>query len=236
MEGEVLKYKKKYKGSIVVSIILGALLSIQFKSVNLQNEGPTTLKKGEELTRELKSLKEKESKLKQDIKEVKSSIDKYKNEGDNVKQNNIAKEISKYEKLAGYTDVEGEGIDILIKSIDNNVNSITYNFEILLSIINKLNSAQAEAISINNQRIVSDTYINLEGDEIKVNEVTIKEPFEIKAIGDKEILEATLKIKYGIVWEIERYYGATVNIEKRDNIKINKYNQKTEFKYSDYEG
>ncbi|MGL5642320.1 MAG: DUF881 domain-containing protein, partial [Paraclostridium sp.] len=200
----------------------------QFKTVDLQNKGLNTLEKGEQLTRELNSLKEKEIKLQQDIEDVKDTIASYKNEGDNIKEKNIAKEITKYEKLAGYTNVEGSGVEVKISNGNENIshNNMTYDFDMLLSIINKLNSAKAEAISINDQRIVNETYIDVEGDEIKINDVSIKLPFIIKVIGDKETLEAALKIKYGIVWELEKYYGLKVEIEKKDNVKIDKYSQK----------
>lgn len=218
----------KYKGLVFTSVVLGVLLSIQFKTVDLQNKGLNTLEKGEQLTRELNSLKEKEIKLQQDIEEVKDTIASYKNEGDNIKEKNIAKEIAKYEKLAGYTNVEGSGVEVKISNGNENIsnNNMTYDFDMLLSIINKLNSAKAEAISINGQRIVNETYIDVEGDEIKINDVSIKLPFIIKVIGDKETLEAALKIKYGIVWELEKYYGLKVEIEKKDNVKIDKYSQK----------
>ena len=55
-------------------------------------------------------------------------------------------------------------------------------------LINKLNSAQANAISINNQRIVYDSYLHLKDDKLYLNDIAINEPFIIKAIGDSETL------------------------------------------------
>ncbi len=87
--------------------------------------------------------------------------------------------------------------------------------------INKLNSAQASAISINDQRIVSNTYMYLKEDKLYMNDTVIKEPIIIKAIGDSDTLASALNIKYGIVWEIETYYNAKVKVTKEDNIEIN---------------
>lgn len=224
-----MNYKMSYKSLIVVGMILGMLMSIQFKSIKHQNGGTTTIKKGEQLTRELESLKRKELKLKNEIQQTKETIQKYKEESNNKKQEKISLEIKKYETLSGYTDVEGPGIEMTISTKPNSANSIIYNFDLILSIINKLNSAQAEAISINNQRIVNDSYIKLEGDFLKINDITITEPIKIKAIGNKETLEAALKIKYGVIWEIEKYYNTNVEIIQKDNIKINKHSDKIEF-------
>ena len=96
----------------------------------------------------------------------------------------------------------------------------------ILSIINKLNSAQATAISINEERIVFDTYLNLKEDSLYINNTKIKEPITINAIGDKDTLESALKIKYGIAWEIEKYYNYKVDIKSDDNININGYDKK----------
>ncbi len=230
-----MNYKMNYKAVMGVGIILGMLISIQFKSVNQQNGGTTTLKKAEQLTRELESLKRKELKLKNEIQETKETIQKYKEETNNKEQEKISLEIKKYEKLSGYTDVEGPGIEMNINTKVNSNSSIVYNFDLILSIINKLNSAQAEAISINNQRIVNDSYIKLEGESLKINDITITEPINIKAIGNKETLEAALKIKYGVIWEMEKYYNTNVEVSKKDNIKINKYSDKIELRYSEYE-
>ncbi|WP_296645302.1 DUF881 domain-containing protein [Romboutsia sp. 13368] len=214
--------KIPYKSVIVCSIILGILISLQLKTIKLENEGTTTSKRGEQLLLQLKSLKKESDSLEEEINTIKSNIEKYKDdEGEEV----LKSEINKYEKLAGYTDVTGSGI--IIKLINNNSdNSIIYNYDLILSMINKLNTAQASAISINDERIVFDTYLDLREDSLYVNNTKIEEPIVIKAIGNKETLESALKIKYGIVWEIEKYYNYKVDIVSNDNIDISGYDKK----------
>ena len=195
-----MKIKIPYKSVVVSSVFLGVLISLQFKTINLENEGMTTSKKGEQLLIELKSLKK---------------------EGDDI----LKSEIKYYEELAGYTNVKGTGI--IVKLIKNSSeDSIIYNYDLILSIVNKLNSAQASAISINGERIVFDTYLDLKEDSLYINNTKIKEPITIKAIGNKETLESALRIKYGIAWEIEKYYNYKVDIKSDDNISISGYDKK----------
>jgi uncharacterized protein YlxW (UPF0749 family) len=104
---------------------------------------------------------------------------------------------------------------------------MTYNYELLLSLINKLNAAEANAISINGERIVSNSYFHLKNDKLYINEVNINEPFVICAIGNPDTLASALQIKYGIVWEMEKYYDAVVEIEKKDEVKINAHSKET---------
>ena len=211
-----MKIKIPYKSVVVSSVFLGVLISLQFKTINLENEGMTTSKKGEQLLIELKSLK------KESINTIKREIDKYKeDEGDDI----LKSEIKYYEELAGYTNVKGTGI--IVKLIKNSSeDSIIYNYDLILSIVNKLNSAQASAISINGERIVFDTYLDLKDDSLYINNTKIKEPITIKAIGNKETLESALRIKYGIAWEIEKYYNYKVDIKSDDNISISGYDKK----------
>ncbi|WP_243155141.1 DUF881 domain-containing protein [Romboutsia sp. CE17] len=225
--------KISYKSLVVVTIILGIFISLQLKSINQENNGMTTLKKGEQLTQELKSLKKEEEDLKEEIKRIQDDIDSYKNAKDGSLEGNISSEIKKYEELAGYTDVKGQGVVVTIKSVTESGNisnasldGISYNFDLLLSLINKLNSAQANAVSLNGHRIVYNSYIHLKEDKLYLNDSIIKEPFVIKAIGNADTLASALQIKYGIVWEIEKYYNAKVTVEKSDNITIKASNER----------
>ena len=235
-----MRKKSAYKSVVICSVILGIFISLQLKTINMENSGMTTSKKGEQLALELKGLKKEENELKSEIEILKENIEKYKGDNGDIA---LKSEIKKYEVLAGYTDVVGPGIEIKINPIYNqnsianessvNLNqSIIYNYDLLLSMINKLNSAQANAISINGQRIVSDTYFHLKEDNLYMNDTKVKEPIIIKAIGEPETLASALQIKYGIVWEIEKYYNYKIDIAKNQNIKVNRHVKKIDIKYS----
>lgn len=208
----------KYKSIIVCSVILGLLISLQLKTINLENNGLSTSKRGEQLAVELKGLKAEEKNLSIEIQNIKSKINEYrKNQGDT----NLKSEIEKYEILSGYTDVEGNGIQIKIdEAKSDSSENIVYNYDLLLSMINKLNSAQANAVSVNDERVVFNTYFNLKGNELYMNEKKINQPIIIKAIGNPDTMTSALQIKYGVVWEMEEYYNANVEIQKNDTLKI----------------
>ncbi len=98
-----------------------------------------------------------------------------------------------------------------------------------------LNNAGAEAISINNERIInmSDIVdINLNDYEwfIKVNGQRILAPYEIKAIGNQTYLESALLGNGGYVDELKKQ-ERNISIEKVNNIKITKYNDEIKTKY-----
>ena len=98
-------------------------------------------------------------------------------------------EIKNNQKLLGLTDVSGQGI--IIKLDENrevnsneilNISEYLVHEEDLLYIVNELFNAGANAISINNQRIVSSTSILCDGNIIRINGKMVGVPIEIKAM------------------------------------------------------
>ena len=125
--------------------------------------------------------------------------------------------------------MHGEGIVVTLKS-DENIAPITA--DDLLVIVNALKFAGAEAISINDQRVVNTTdivYIT-SGSFVKVNGQRILEPYVIKVIGNQSHMESALTGTGGKVEELHAL-GHTVTIEKDNDIKIEKYNGTIEKKY-----
>lgn len=224
---------------ILVSILLGIILAIQFKTVNKTvGEGVLPTQRAQQLAIELKKVQEERDSLIKALNEAESKIKQYeKGEADNdVFVENLYKDLEKYRILAGYVDLEGPGIILEIKDPPADVQygidySIVDDIDLILQTISVLNAAQAEAISINDQRYTSFTEIVRAADHIEVNGVSINSPIVIKAIGDPETLESALSIKRGIVWTL-RYYNYEVNLIKENNIKIPKYRKLVEFVYS----
>mgnify|MGYP002598936531 CR=1 FL=1 len=214
-----MKIKIPYKSVVVSSVFLGVLISLQFKTINLENEGMTTSKKGEQLLIELKSLKKESNSLKEQINIIKREIDKYKeDEGDDI----LKSEIKYYEELAGYTNVKGTGI--IVKLIKNSSeDSIIYNYDLILSIVNKLNSAQASAISINGERLLTLSKIKCSGSTIKVNDTTYGQPFIIKAIGDLNTLKASVISPQSYTNILQEVYGIYIKVEEENDIIINSF-------------
>ena len=100
----------------------------------------------------------------------------------------------------------------------------------ILSVINELKNAGAEAIAINNQRLTPNSGIICGGNVIEINGEKVGAPFEIKAIGLPEQL-AALSRPGGY---LELLKGATVGVElkKSNAITIPKYTGVITYKYA----
>lgn len=90
----------------------------------------------------------------------------------------------------------------------------------MLDLVNELFLAGAEAISVNEERIVAMTDIKTVGSFILVNRVRTASPYTVKAIGDTKYLESALMIKGGYYDTYKDSYR--INIQK-GNVTINKY-------------
>src|SRR5699024_638723 len=129
-------------------------------------------------------------------------------------------DILKYRMLAGYMDLEGEGIVLEIDEPTEDIQygeeySIVDELDLVLQVISILNAAEAEAISINDQRYTTYSEIIRVGNHIEINGVSTNTPLVIKAIGNPDTLESALMIKGGIIWEIRRYdYVVHINQDK----------------------
>ena len=134
----------------------------------------------------------------------------------------------------GLTDVTGKGViikvdDAMVQSTFD-PNSTIVHAEDLISIVNELKNAGAEAISINDQRIVSNTVIECIGAVIKINGQRVGAPFTIKAIGMPELLKNTYRNGgYLKVLEGDRIQ---VDFKTSDNITIPKYTGTYKFEYA----
>ena len=149
----------------------------------------------------------------------------------------IVEENNKLRMFAGLTDVSGRGVSVTINDSPkagqsgDGVSSDAFlvHAEDILSILNELNVAGAEAIAINGQRIVSTSAVRCAGSVVNVNDVKIAAPFVITAIGDPDILEAALVFPGGVVDSLKPW-GIEILIKKLETVEIPAYQQQFVFK------
>ncbi len=95
----------------------------------------------------------------------------------------------------GLTEVTGEGLEILLDDgsmsarADSELNDLSLiQASDVRDIVNILNASRSQAISVNNQRVVSGSPISSVGTTLLVNNSHISPPFVISAVGDSEIM------------------------------------------------
>lgn len=229
----------KKKVSIVLGIMCVALtMGIVVQVRTVQNSNSTVSQNYEEnnLRAEVLKYKERYDNKYKDLEEAEDELEK---EREKVTKNNSELEdaenqIKQGNKITGLEEVTGPGVIVTLRdgqSIASSLNPselIVHDLDIL-SVINELKNAGAEAISINDQRIVTTTAISCRGNTIDINGEKVGAPFVIKAIGLPEYLSA-LSRPGGYMEALEEA-GVNVKLEKSNSITIPKYSGIIKFEY-----
>jgi len=133
----------------------------------------------------------------------------------------------------GLTEVIGEGIEIVLNDSplalkENFSNDENYRIQAsdLRDIVNILNAASAEAISINNQRIIATSPISSVGTTILVNNAHIAAPFSVSAVGDTNLMLERLlnQSLLPVIYTKRRDAAVVFDIFKKARINVPIYN------------
>ena len=234
---------KNYKGQISITfvcVLLGIILAIQFKTVSKTvGDGVLPTQRAQQLAMELKKLQDERDSLRNELDSLEAKVKQYeKGEAEkSVYVDNLYKDLEKYRNMAGYTDLEGQGIVLEINDPPMDVqfgdeSSIAQELDLILEIISTLNASEAEAISINDQRYTAYTEIVIAGNHLEINGVSIGTPIVIKAIGDPSLMQSSLEFKGGILWQLQNYSDYVVQLKQESKIQIPKYRKIKEFTYA----
>ena len=223
---------------ITIGISCFALVLVMFMQFKIVNETDITSienMREAELRTELANWKSKYEETNQKYEETTQKIEEYKQTSQSNEETEklVDEELSQVNLSLGKTDVQGQGIEVTLR--ENESEEIArINGDDLLVIVNSLKMSGAEAISINDQRIVYDSYIAdiNEANRITVNGTRINAPpYIIKAIGNTTYLESAVsQKKYGYI-DVKISEGKNVTLERQESITIPRYNKNLNFEY-----
>ena len=216
----------------IACFALSFIMFMQFKIVNQTDITSIETMREEELRTELANWKERYQEAQQKYTQMQEKIEEYENKKEsNTETTALMKdELKQAEVLIGKTDIEGEGIEITITEAPNSDFSVIKASN-LISIINDLKYAGAEAISINEERIISmSDIVDISETFIKINGQRVLAPYVIKAIGNKSHLESALEGTGGYAEQL-RSIGHEVKIVQSNKVLVKKYNSEINYKY-----
>ncbi|WP_345748390.1 DUF881 domain-containing protein [Streptomyces sp. ODS28] len=116
--------------------------------------------------------------------------------------------------LAGTVGAQGPGIELKVSDPGGAVEA-----DMLLDTVQELRAAGAEAIEVNNVRVVADTYFSDAGGGVKVDGRAVRQPYTFEVIGKPQDLEPALNIPGGVVQTL-RKEQATVDVSRSDKITV----------------
>jgi len=213
-------------------MVLVAAILIQIRTIKVATiKVGTTLRDNNDLKNEFLISQGRYENLKKELENKEKELEKVrllastKSESDSINET----EIKNNQVLLGLTEVTGPGF--IIKLEENkeiniaevfNINGYLVHEEDLLYIVNELFNSGADAISINEQRIVNTSSILCDGNIIRINGKMVGAPITIKAIGYPERLDGALNRPGGYL-QMMAGDGIKITTSRSQSITIPKY-------------
>lgn len=235
---------KKFSGMIVIGLLalfIGLVISIQITTTQGGDVGGLVpVAKAQGYLEELKKVRAEKDAALDELNRLEERMDKIEKEksDEDFFLKGLVTDLEKYKMASGVVDVMGPGVTVTVddplptQGITDGYSVIMLRSDLLLSLVNKMKDAGAEAISINGQRIISTTEISLAGDNVNINTVPTAPPYIIKAIGNPDTIESTLTIRFGIIEQMKNY-GLRISIKKADRIEIPRYSGIIKYRYAE---
>jgi uncharacterized protein YlxW (UPF0749 family) len=194
--------------------VLGLGLAIQVRSTS--DSSALRGARQEDLVRILDELDNRTQRLEDEKRGLENQRTELENSSDQAEEarRQTEQKAQQLAVLAGTVAAQGPGITLTISDPKGTVESDT-----LLDTLQELRAAGAEAIQINDERVVADTYFTQSGSSVKIDGKKISQPYRFKVIGNPQDLEPALNIPGGVVQTLEKEQ-ATADVARSQKIVV----------------
>lgn len=219
---------------VVVGLFLGLILAVQFRvtrdiqKIPQVNRAQTLVSRVNDARREREELQGKITMLREQLDQVAAG----------AQLGTLKEELMLSRIEAGLSGVTGPGIEVTLNDSNEviqpgeNPNLYVLHDEDVLKVLNELKAAGAEALAINNQRIIAGSEIRCIGPTILTNKnQRLTPPFVITAIGNQDNMVNSLKMRNGVI-EALQFWGIQVSVKKVSRVTIPAYSGGIRFDYA----
>lgn len=204
------------RGQLVVALLLFSLglgLAIQVRSTN-DHHNQLRGARQEDLVRILDELDSRQQRLQQEKAELEQSLAKLENSSNQAKeaQEQTRKKMTELGVLAGTVKATGPGVVLTVDDPQGQVKA-----DMLLDTLQELRAAGAEAIQINDVRVVVNTYFtDLSGGGVQIDGKKVSPPYRFTVVGNPQDLTPALNIPGGVVRTLESHQArATITQQQK---------------------
>jgi uncharacterized protein YlxW (UPF0749 family) len=195
----------------VVAFILGLLIVVQIRSQ--AGDNGLAARSAQDLTLLVANLNDRNDQLRTEVGTLERQLQPLELGGRNGTSSliQIRDDLARVRAWAGLDPVAGRGIEITVSG------SIAG--PALEDLINELRNAGAEAIAIEDVRVVAATIVGGSAGSLSVDDTALGDPFAVRAIGNPESLVGSLTRIGGIVAQLAATYpDAAVSVEAVDRL------------------
>lgn len=221
-----------FLGGLAISL----LLTFQFRITgDAQIQKSPAVQEKLALAEQVNQAREERDVLKKRVGDLRAQLDRL---AAGVQLGPLKEELDRARIEAGLVDVSGPGVEVTLNDSNlavqpgENPNFYVVHDEDVLSVLNELKAAGAEALAINGQRLLATSEIRCVGPTILTNKsYRLTPPFVITAIGKQDNLISSLQMKGGIIDQL-KFLGIQVAVRRVDNLVIPAYTGSMPFDYA----
>ena len=223
----------------VVFVAVGFLLASQLQSVRSNTQADAAAAGRLETLQQLYNQEvDKTEGLAQQLAQTQEELALYRRQASEGTEEGEAlrAELEKLELTAGLVEVTGPGVSVILSdstaanSTGDEADYLIHDSD-LLSVVNELRSAGAEAISLNGERLLATSEIRCTGAVVTVNGRRYAAPYVIFAIGDSGTLYNALTMRSGVV-DVLSQWRIQVQVAASEQLTIPKYQGAVEYRYA----
>lgn len=213
--GKKLKKAREKRGKqlvlSVVFLVLGFMLAFSYRTIGSKQEalGPeqsNLFQQEEQYRADLIDQQERNKELTNELLGKQQEVHSFEQDFSDKKKNHavLVEKARDLRLLLGDIPSKGAGVKVTLEDADydpsvQNPNDYIVHESHVLRVINELKIAGAQGMTINGQRINSNSYIKCTGPVIMVDGRTFPAPFIIEAVGDPKVLSPALHLKGSVI-------------------------------------
>lgn len=217
---------------LLVGVTLGLLISVTWRP-QVDASMSQELLPGDAVWEGIRRLEAEQGELKADLADLRRQLAARQQEvsahTDRLRALNA--ELARQQLMAGLVPLEGPGVVVTLDDSQISVPAradpnayIIHEYD-LRDIVNLLWMAGAEAISINDERLVGNSSIYCVGSTVLVNDTRLSPPYVIRAVGHSRVLSDTLRNPSYLqeLKEKQHLYGIRFDVDAMANLTLPAY-------------
>lgn len=207
------------RAQLVVALLLFALglgLAIQVRATN--SESQLRGARQEDLVRILDEVDARQQRLETERQQLQQSLTTLQTSSQQAKEAQIQTRAKEQQLgvLAGTVAATGPGIVLTIKDPGGKVQA-----DMLLNTLEELRAAGAEAVEINDVRVVADTWFSdLKPGSVSISGTRASQPYRFTVIGNSHDLDTALGIPGGVEQSVDQLARASAAVSQQKSLAV----------------
>lgn len=242
--GKTSEFPLHYRWQMPIAfacVILGIMVAFQYRTQ--LNKPPVQADDRRTMLELIRTLEAERNKLSVELSDIRgrmSELEEAAGKRESV-STQMQEQLNRSRIEAGLTGMRGPGVNVQLADSGKSPSTdedpyfyIVHDVDIQ-ALVNELWAAGAEAVSVNDQRIVTRTSIRCVGPTVLVNGVRMAAPYTIKAIGPPADLEAALRMPGGFLDSMAPLIknGGSVKVNRVEELTVEPFDGSLIFRYGD---